>query len=339
MDFDSKVLDVKEFNDIWYRSCFYNAIIPVVEYCIHRIDSYIISDFGFTYNLDPDKENGTLTMKTLDSLDRISYIKKLGIQCETQERCVDFVPRIKNAISNDKLVIVLVDCYYETFRVDTYHKNHWEHALLVNGFDKNNFHIVESEFIDSVKYMQRTIEHAVLEECYNGFLDNIYDGGYGRTFFEFSIDKSLDADSLNKIQEQLIREHLEKFVSEFASTKQTLDCVSQYAEMISDKETEDYFEFINKSITNMNKIISSLKVNKYIIQKYFVEDDELKEVFSDIIRIFSSTRGILAKIYYTKKNRETYTNRIRDNLDKIRGLSERILEKEYDLAQKYLNGN
>lgn len=49
MTISKKIINIEPFNDIWYINCFYNAMIPILQYYLGRIDSYIVSDLGTVY--------------------------------------------------------------------------------------------------------------------------------------------------------------------------------------------------------------------------------------------------------------------------------------------------
>lgn len=68
-----------------------------------------------------------------------------NIQVETTIVCNRVVENIKEAISSRNLVIISVDCYYESIRQDMFEKEHWPHNLLIYGYndDHATFFVLE----------------------------------------------------------------------------------------------------------------------------------------------------------------------------------------------------
>lgn len=328
------VLDVEAFNDIWYINCIGNAIIPVAKYFVNRVDSFIISDLGIQYNLSDDKK---LSVDIKNQAKSISYIEKLGIDTESQTRCSDLISSIKKALQNNKLVMLSIDCFYETVRKDTYHKNHWGHAVLVHGYEDDLIYIIESDFADSVKYEKRKIEESALAECYYGYLNNLCRSENELTYHEFSLQNRFsDEGEIEKVQNEAVRENLENVVSNYKVIKKSLSCLDTFARGISAEQSDEYVEYMNTCVDGLNKIISSLKVNQYICEKYLEIDWERKEIFDELIMLFCSTRSIFAKIYFSKRNNEVYEKRVQENFQKIKGLSIRMFDEIVNLAKDRL---
>lgn len=306
-----KKLEVKEFNDIWYKNCFYNALIPVINSFHGEIKDYIVNDIAGEYKLHKSGkythlEYGTEIFKGIG-------LEELGITYESQKNCAHVTERIIQYINNDKLVIVSVDCFYEPIRKDTFYINHWPHVLLIYGYDDESFLIIESEYISDVRYKKMQIGKEDLEKCYISFNQYFNKGNLFDTLYAFS--------KANKWKKQCYF-NMKKKIEEVLSYKErrirSCDTILDYEKII---RHTDFTILDNQDeyIMGLNSVINNLMVEKYALDKFnLLADQNINILFEESIRIWKATRAILVKCVFTKKNDEKLISKAIDNLYTIK---------------------
>ena len=141
---------IEPFNDIFYKSCFYNSLIPILIYYGKDFMPIIVNDICVYQKKRLDSKNTTLTVGYLSQRDPFEIIEDMGIQVSSKAESGDIIHDLVNAIKNKVPVIIWVDCYYASIRKDVYHKKHQGHTWLVYGVDEEQrvFYIIEHSIRD-----------------------------------------------------------------------------------------------------------------------------------------------------------------------------------------------
>ena len=334
---ESVMIDgIEPFTDIIYKGCFFSAFLPAAKlltpnyfaYLINDIiyydfaDSNDISSFGVFYKMN----------KTFEELALIT-----NIQVETAIACDHVVENIKEAISSRNLVIISVDCYYESIRQDMFGKEHWPHNLLIYGYNdaRNTFFVIEHKNSGSTLYEKKEVSYHDIEESYQGFLENFkHLDIVNSNVFDLLYDDNQEFPSYFKIHYDANKENVSKVG----------DMKSMYMEFI--KENEDlYFDgydklydYLNKLgnlITNendikekcesllesINKIVTGRYIERFRIQQLFQEEMSLNEIIQKTVKAWEKLRNSLLKYSYS----HVYTENL---VTQIQNMTHEILENE-----------
>lgn len=337
MSITEKIISIEPFNDIWYINCFYNAMIPIVQYYLGRIDSYIVSDLGAFYEYDDLNGVPSIKSNPINKTEPFDHLKKLGIECTQKKRTNQLVNDIKNAIINDRMVIVCIDCYYEKDRVDTYHVNHWAHALLVHGFTEDKFYISESKYKDSVIYEKREISCKELEECYEGYLINCIDV-FESSYYEFSYhnDEEEEKQKADFQKNDIIDSHFKVMIEKRELMEESIDHILLFSDNLRYQDSEEFYHKLKKVTENITDIINNLRVNQYLMVKLFDNDLELTNLFNEVIRHWSGVRGCLTKITYSKSCSDVLMKGIKKKLSELHEVEKRRISRVLEVISESL---
>ncbi|MCL6589237.1 MAG: KR domain-containing protein [Firmicutes bacterium] len=178
--------NITPFTDVLYKDCFYNAFFPVVHHFQREITPFLADDL-LVYQYLPAKKGVKLDVAYLSIKGTDGILAELGIQVETRLASENLARELVRAISGGRPVILRIDCFYAPNRFDTYQETHWDHCLLVYGYDQRagSFKIMEHDDINSLAYKPQTISYQDLEQAYGGYLANFQKGAPIPTFYEF----------------------------------------------------------------------------------------------------------------------------------------------------------
>ncbi|MCX8132080.1 MAG: SDR family NAD(P)-dependent oxidoreductase [Clostridia bacterium] len=317
-----KVLDsVEPFNEIIYRGCFYSALFPVVRHFNKSVLSYMANEIGIYGNreyMGVEGVNVGYLMKT--PIFEVS--ERLGIHVESKPYTSTLTQDIVRAISADKLVIVCVDCFYESIRKDTYQKTHWPHCLLIYGFNEREktFDILEHRHSGSLVYEKRTIGYSDLVNAYNGFLENfrnidiseiefasmkVHDKTEFPSYYEFSSIEGLadieDEDDLHSFKANFIEvknevfnsfKYYEEFYKQFEAAAADEGAIKESAALV---------------LELLNNLINAKQAMNYRNSRLVTNYSEIEGIILECIDLLSFIRARIARLLYTSRyKRETF---------------------------------
>ena len=184
-----KVIDnLVPFTDVWYDICFNHALFPIISHFGQNIN-YFLCNNVFSFQMNKTSMIPLLELLDLSPNTIVSLLPDLGIIMQTK-RTHDVVNELIGSLDSCKPVILDVDCFYESFRLDAYQKKHFGHNILFYGYDKDSevFYIIEHDFRESLQFKERTISFEDTKNAYYGYLENIKDN---ENFYTFSYNPSL----------------------------------------------------------------------------------------------------------------------------------------------------
>jgi len=168
----SKIIPVLPFNEVLYQNCFYNAIFAAFNY--FKVDiNYILCNEVSLYLL----EGNTLKLKYHGFYSLIDVLEECNMTINAYEKIgtyEEFESFMIESLTNERIVVVQVDCFYEAIREDTYEEIHWPHFILVNGYDldRKTFTVLEHSDVFALDYKEQDIPGANLYDSYLGYINN-----------------------------------------------------------------------------------------------------------------------------------------------------------------------
>lgn len=323
--------NIEPFNDIFYKSCFYNSLFPVVRHFNRSIYPFLINDINI-YKIDTRSDSlkacssECISLKTYDEL-----LQESGIICKYKEVSANVIDDILESIKRGRPVIIWVDCFYEPTRQDTYLKNHLPHTLLIYGYDENLkiFCIIEHTHRDSLKYKEQFISFEDVIACYKGCINNFLIDNPFPTYMEFYLDGNTEGKG---VASESINNYISEFKSNIIVNK---DIILKRLEILK-IFIEDYknnilnVQLLKENAQNLlegfNNIINAKQAQLYIASKLFQDDCKDIKVLDKITNNWIGVRGIITKFSYTSIYKE----------DMFR-LSTTLLNEIYELEQEYFS--
>lgn len=136
--------NIRPYDSDLFLDCMYSAVSEVAK--SYGIPAYYVLGH---YMLSLSREPFHIIFESLLPLDII--MGDLGIKLNyysvTNNR-YDILLFIKNCLFSGKKVIVAVDCFYFSFRRDTYMKQHFPHVILLSGYDDDEGSVYAVEHLN-----------------------------------------------------------------------------------------------------------------------------------------------------------------------------------------------
>jgi hypothetical protein len=313
--YNNKIIDnIEPFNDVWYKYCFYSALFPIINCFCGTIIPFILNDIYF---YDYQVESGTplMSLKSNSIKTDMQLLNEFGISTLVKVKCENIVHDLLHSISNGSPVIISIDCFYESIRTDAYQKRHFDHLLLLYGYDTKYqyFNILESNYLDSIIYEKKQMSFSDVESCYNGFLNNIHNGK-DASYYEYSGMKNYSQiDNKYYINDFKLRMfENSNFIIE------SLNTIDKFSEHINNLYAANSLDMINiDSLLNLfNDLINNKNCEKYRLIKVFGSLIELLDLLELIISSWNTIRGIIVKYQFTNtlrtKSLEVLTRKLSD---------------------------
>lgn len=320
--------NIEPFNDIYYESCFYNSLISVIKHYKRSLHDILFNNI-IVYSWDKSKSVNLTTeyiyIKPLQEL-----LKEMGLRTETKKESKDIITDIINSINNDRPVIIWVDCFYESIRVDTYRKKHLPHTLLVYGYDDVNkfLNIIEHKQAETLTYQESAISYNDAVQSYLGYFLNFNTDIDYASYFEFYTDDNWDKiyNEKNIFENSICiyYNNLLKYESTIYKGVEELNCFIDLFSEIALNET-----MLSKNaeglVNSFNKIILDKQVEKYKLCYIEKINQDLICILDQIINLWINIRKYIAKFLYSSIYKEETIRKTISNINQIVSL-----EKQYN---------
>ncbi len=318
MSIEKKELErIEPFNDLYYRSCFYNALFPIVMHFNGDIIPFILNDLrAYSYTSTGQGINLDIEFIQLESTEKI--LSGMNISMDTKEYSSNIIGDIRDSILKDRPALIFIDCFYESIRKDAYRSRHIPHNITIFGFDDINrqCHIIEHKYRESLTYEKMTISFEDIIDSYESYLANYQQYLDMPTFFEFYPGEEGRRNTggtivLSSFQENLVgrREIIEKSLE---NLKLFIDEYKQMA--LSEILMKQVSERVLMCFTN---IMNIKRVEKYATEKLFKEDRQVYELVDNILIAWNHARLILAKYVYSLRYTPDTFNHIIESLHEV----------------------
>lgn len=155
------------FNDLYYKSCLYNALFAVVNAIGKNRYSLMANDTFYYY-----QKNGILEIRTKEeeSLQQLLASHRIEAGFFLFNDRKELFHRVEVIMKKNGFAIIWVDSYFEPMRKDTYQKEHLAHTLLIYGKTKDGDYITfEHTHKDALNYKEKVIAKDVLLFAAEGY--------------------------------------------------------------------------------------------------------------------------------------------------------------------------
>jgi len=298
------IKDIEPYNELFFESCFYNSLFAVLNY--YKIDFYqVIKQYSLYYEYSVEDGLGRISADGDWKRDIMEILREVNVKCTCLSPRVKLTEQIKDAINRKHPVILWIDCYYESYRRDTYQKKHFPHTLTIWGYDEKSqiFNILEHEASDSLYYNKTQISFDELLEGYEGYLTHFASFG-NYTFYEFYLDK----ENVFSVSSQEL----------FEVSKWDSKIVKQF---LSDLNNINFSELdINKIgwlLDGMNHVVNAKRIEICKLQHQQTMNDQVLYIEMQIVENWEAVRSFCARCYFKGKFTESIYGKLLDNVNKI----------------------
>ena len=307
---DDKKFNIRPFNDLFYKDCFYNSLFSLFSYYGIDIYKYMVDDI---IHYEYRNEAGLIYSNYLENKSIYDLMKEDNVQFVTEKFYEDIIKQITSSIDSERPTIILYDPYYNSIRRDVFKKIHLDHSIVINGYNKRKglIYAIEHNHWESLAYEQFAIPFNDIE--------NAYYNGLKYFDYPFSYFQIIDHSSKLTGKELLINKYL-KCVLKYENIIQEGICqlnkfIKKYKnEILIQEELKQNAE---KYISSFNKIINSKQYEKYRIEYLFGKESELWSSIDIIIESWKKVRMCLGKYFYSGIYKSDPLIKSIDELNKI----------------------
>lgn len=284
------------FNDIFYKSCFYNALFTVLLSCRYPIGYFFVNDF-IIYTTNSHGIIG-VNYQGLKGCKRI--LEDTMVRYRGEKHVTDIVKYAVNKIKEGNILLIWIDPYYAQIRKDTYMIKHRSHPWVVADVDIENkfFFVYEHTNSDSLNYQKQGVSFDEISACYESYI-TLYandENGYSCYSFEHKPKNQ-------KINLDLNRIYLDNLILNKDKLSDNLNAMISFIDTFEGHITDLVYLKANREnlIASLNKLINAKKVERYVYENILKNEPGLKKVVSSIADKWELIRSILLKYYLTDK--------------------------------------
>gem|GEM_PF-508167 len=343
------------FNDIFYKHCFYNSLFPAIFGFGRQISTFLANDIIIYTECNDETWMGSnisytsckplkqlfdelgvsVYTKTHEiDLDQVRNVEKLdqkliglfskdiGLAIDKKEPLNNLIESIIQATANNRVVIIWVDCFYESIRIDTYNKIHWPHTLLLYGYDEEHhvFKVIEHNHRENLTYKKCDIGVEDIINSYKGFLEYYQVNRDMPTYFELQLSGSdiiknpnnIDTNDIITAYRISILEKREDIIAGLTFLKSLTNDIKN---TLIDEDNLKVSS--NQLLNNLNVIINAKQIERYKTAKLFNNDIKLQELINRIIDSWVALRNILVKYTYTHVYNKNVFGYIANQIDNV----------------------
>ncbi|WP_150267356.1 BtrH N-terminal domain-containing protein [Paenibacillus tepidiphilus] len=294
---------IEPFNEIYYQSCLYNSLFPVIGHFQRSILPLLINDWA-VYEAARTGEDLLCGISYRSNKGLMEALAGLGIAAgrERFAGAGTVVGQIKRAVDKGRPVILWVDCYELPIRMDTFRRKHSPHTLLVHGYDDctGHFHIIEHLQMENLSYDKKTIRMEDLERAYIGFDQEFNQGGPKLdSYYEFyKLDQGASSISGGADQyRELIRSNMNAITD-------GLDQLLEVSELLYGRlmqQTHLSIDFASQQLDKLNSIILAKQAESYKLKLLQMEQEPLSAILQSITNEWSMIRTTVGKYVYSSQ--------------------------------------
>jgi hypothetical protein len=196
-------------------------------------------------------------------------------------------------------------------------KEHWNHSLLIYGYDKEQqvFHVIEHKHRDNLTYEKRILSFDDLKKSYDGYMENFSSPDDNMSYIEIysdsveNMDFQYNEENVDKFKNILVENTYFKNSLIFEGVEVLKNFIDIYKEISLD---EDLLEKNSQILlNNFNDIINTKNVEKYKVLKIFGTDSKHFKLTVEVGECWSYVRNALAKYQFsTVYDKEAFENSI-----------------------------
>ncbi len=298
------------FNDIFYRTCYLNALIPIVKHFNKSILHLLMNEI-ILYSYKNAEEKKILEYIPLKPLNNL--LDEMGLKYIAKPESNDLISDIRDAITEERPVILWIDCFYSPIRADMYQKHHWEHCIVVYGYDDDLqlCNVIEHKNRDNLSYEAQTMKYQDILKCCKGYQEHLYSKIKMPVFMGFYLEREQNsAAGEENLQDQLqgFKENMTGYQEVLYGGIESLkDYRRDFSRITGCQELLD--QNMEGMLTALNQAINIKQVESYRLKLLFEDHKKLLELLGQIVMKWEYIRKVIAKYMYSSVYRkETFTS-------------------------------
>lgn len=208
----------------FYKDCFFSCLFIIIDYFGQPAVHYLSGETLLFQENEYSLLGGSAAVYVHTS--RQALLSQMQIRQHPLVYGDKIIAQIRMALDKGMLVVVKVDCFYESLRPELYRKKHLDHSLLVLDYNEANdsFTVMEHHNPDSLLYERQTIFSSELRTCMEMYLANysMLDEPVAFGFFHDIGHSPLSQKECGKIYTKAIGDSLQYHEASYNALKKTL---------------------------------------------------------------------------------------------------------------------
>ncbi len=304
------MVEVIPFNDFFYKSCYYNSLFSILQTYNLDISPLLLHDI-FYYDCNINDKDFKIKLKYKELISAKEIMSALGFQISSKYHVENVINSIKEELDNNTFVIIWIDCYYLSNRMDTYQKHHWPHSILFYDYfcENNYFKIIDHDKKETLTYRRRSISAEDIQNAYHGFSKMFQNRDYDQFYAIKRIGNGVNHyEGMNR--KKVYRENIEsnfELLYHGVETLKELD--GMFLEQVYEKRSDSLL--LTKVIDDLNDILMK-KIALLYLYNLVIEPENIWNLNCKIIQNkIRLLRDVLVKCYLTNRiNKEEIAKRI-----------------------------
>lgn len=296
------VHDIQPFNEVFYIDCYYQALIPVIDYFGGNYHALFANRSSLYQTSNRDSVN--FQVDYITEMEDDAFLDSLGIEKKEVVESNDIINELIASLNKGSLAIVNIDCYYVARKKSLFNQSHWSHSILVHGYDQENreFYIVDNQEIQSMSYGKNIISFAELLKAYKGYNEFYNSNGMQKSVFFFNkLDREANYADHENVKTFTIN-NMKNMRKKFINSSKVLDkIVSGFGNIVHDEN--QLFERINQLNFVFGDLLTAKRIDLYKSQK-ILADPQLERILSSIVEHYEYICNVMRKLEITKRFNE-----------------------------------
>ena len=292
------------FNDVLFKDCFYNGFFSAASHIGVDVRAFMLYDFPLC-RLGTTQDGMCLDILYESSMDMQKIAENKGIAVKSSRIGNDrLIDELRQALSRGCLAMVRVDAFYLPMRTDVYQNIHWNHSLLVYGYNnaKEQFNIFEHDSMNSLNYRPQILGYAEMREASQGYLDHFYKSIKELPLYIISAKN--DVDKHKHTQAELFTVYMEELTKSWDKVSLNAENMKKYGDYYTNLEgnplrAHQQFKFM------INELLKMKLFEKYRYNIIGIKDGGCVDFIEKSIKLIN---WILFRIESVEKRNESLTN-------------------------------
>lgn len=305
---------IKPLNNCFYRNCFYNCILAILNSYGKNTLELILNDRNF-YKLREENGYYYLGIEYYSYMPLKQFLFKMGINTSNYYIIGDNLKKELLAhIQSRRLIILWVDNFYLTYKDNYYQKKHHLENLLVYASNDiySEFYVIDTRDSNSIIYNSYIVSDTTLAEAYNGALKfNKYN-----LFTPFSTFYNEEpwryTTNINWKMWYLL-----KINSKEISDKNNYKIIYKFADIIVNCIKNKNLDYLSLIIIGLNEIVLAKETDLKTVCFLFPEDKLKIMYYREILKLWKKIRGLCVKLHYLDDWNINYCDKVSSYLNEV----------------------
>lgn len=293
---------IEPFNEVFYRNCFYNSMFPVAAYFNGSFLPFLLNDL-IVYAAERGEagadagEEVRYGIKYMSAEPLETVFGRAGFGAEPRFGSDDIVGELIRGIERGRPAVLWVDCWHLSIRKDAYMKAHFDHTLLICGYDRQAeaFHAIEHDRRENLSYRHCQIPFSDIRSGFESYLAAFAAAGEPSHYLFHAAEAGGPEPA-----EALLRRFADLIRASEDSIRGSLDALRRFAaDFALWTGSEPALQAqLDGLIAFANEVVNAKHVERYRLARLFGEQSAVCRATDETIAKWDAIRKALVRYLY-----------------------------------------